>query len=319
MRFVGTQKTARGEVLVRPDGKVAPLDKMYVYPISDFVGRDLVKNPLPAGKVIAWAAGYHEIPLLGAPDAKAPVLRNLEYHRVLMLDAKPGDTSGRFWKTTVDGQEGWVDLQRGIRKFSPAPRNPEIGANERWIDIDIDQQTVALYEGDRAVYVTLTSTGREGHGTPQGIFRISDKTAYVDMMSRDDEEDEAEIYWVEAVPWTMHFAYRYALHAAWWHWGYGNKASHGCVNLSPRDAKELFERSEPALPAGWHTVYETAEDLGTTVRIRYGDRPVRDRRVSPAARWKGQWDVVGNQPKAAPKAVEGPASNPTSTPPAAGG
>ena len=100
-----------------------------------------------------------------------------------------------------------------------------------------------------------------------------------------EQAAKAEKYLVEAVPWTMHFGYRYALHAAYWHWGYGNWASHGCVNLSPRDARMLFERLHPALPDGWHTVYENADDPGSSVRIHWADIPIRDRRKPLGAKW----------------------------------
>ncbi len=313
-RFVGTRQTRKGEVLVRPDGMVVPIDRMYVYPITDFVGRDLRENPLPPGQIQGWVHGYDGAPLLAAPAEDSAVLSTLDYHTWLGLDAAPADPAGRFWKVEVNGMEGYVDLRKGVRRFNPQPRNPEIDPAERWIDIDVDQQTLALYEGDLPVYLTLISSGEPGHGTPQGIFRISDKMAWTDMMSREDAE-EAEVYWVEAVPWTMHFAFRYAIHASWWHWGYGNKASHGCVNLSPRDAKYIYDRVGPHKPPGWHTIYETAEDLGTTVRIRLGDQPVRDRRIAPEVRWKGNWGVTAAPSRPATPAGTATASGSAATAP----
>jgi len=43
--------------------------------------------------------------------------------------------------------------------------------------------------------------------------------------------------------------------------------SHGCVNLSPLDAKHLFLFGEPALPDGWHGVWSSAERPGSRIVI----------------------------------------------------
>ena len=45
-----------------------------------------------------------------------------------------------------------------------------------------------------------------------------------------------------------------ALHGAFWHSGFGLVRSHGCVNLSPADARWLFGFLSAPLPAGWHAV-----------------------------------------------------------------
>ena len=90
--------------------------------------------------------------------------------------------------------------------------------------------------------------------------------------------EAAEPYYVEDVPWTMYFWPRYALHGVFWHWGFGRIASHGCVNLAPKDARHLFATLGPQLPRGWTTMWSTEADPGTTVRIRFGDAEGPDRR-----------------------------------------
>ena len=44
----------------------------------------------------------------------------------------------------------------------------------------------------------------------------------------------------------------HALHGAYWHDKFGRPKSHGCINLSPEDARRLFFCTEPAVPPGWH-------------------------------------------------------------------
>ena len=80
-------------------------------------------------------------------------------------------------------------------------------------------------------------------------------------------------YSIEDVPWIMYFDGSYALHGAFWHANFGHPMSHGCINLSPADARELFGWTEPHLPDGWHGVFATGpaekdgQGLGTRVVI----------------------------------------------------
>ncbi|MCC6900272.1 MAG: L,D-transpeptidase [Polyangiaceae bacterium] len=46
----------------------------------------------------------------------------------------------------------------------------------------------------------------------------------------------------------------FALHAAYWHDRFGEPKSGGCVNLSVRDAKWLFDWTAPCAPETWHSV-----------------------------------------------------------------
>ncbi|HEY8942670.1 MAG TPA: L,D-transpeptidase [Polyangiaceae bacterium] len=71
------------------------------------------------------------------------------------------------------------------------------------------------------------------------------------------------------VPWIQYFAAGYALHGAYWHDVFGVPRSHGCVNLSPIDARVVFRWTDPPVPEGWHGI-NVGSDMGqgTTVVIR---------------------------------------------------
>src|SRR6185312_3014776 len=56
------------------------------------------------------------------------------------------------------------------------------------------------------------------------------------------------------VPWIQYFASGYALHGAYWHDVFGTPRSHGCVNLSPIDARAVFMWTDPPVPDGWHGI-----------------------------------------------------------------
>jgi hypothetical protein len=71
------------------------------------------------------------------------------------------------------------------------------------------------------------------------------------------------------VPWIQYFASGYALHGAYWHDVFGSPRSHGCVNLSPIDARLVFMWTDPPLPSGWHGINVGADmGQGTAVVIR---------------------------------------------------
>jgi lipoprotein-anchoring transpeptidase ErfK/SrfK len=142
--------------------------------------------------------------------------------------------------------------------------------DERWIDVDLESQTLVAYEGPRAVFATLVSTGRGGDGseeaTPRGEFRIWVKLLSTDMTNLEDQE-ASNYYAIEDVPWVMFFKDGYGLHGAFWHRSFGNRRSHGCVNLAPRDAQRLFRWASPRMPSGFRAVHPTEHDLGTRVVV----------------------------------------------------
>jgi lipoprotein-anchoring transpeptidase ErfK/SrfK len=112
------------------------------------------------------------------------------------------------------------------------------------------------YEDTSPVFVTLISPGRGGDAqkgrdpletsaTPLGRFSITGKFVTSTMIAPND-------YLHSDVPFAQNFTGPYALHSAYWHDNWGNLMSGGCINLSPIDARFMFDWTEPPAPAGWH-------------------------------------------------------------------
>lgn len=131
----------------------------------------------------------------------------------------------------------------------PRTRPARVGADDLWAHVDLEEQTMVVYRGDRPLRATLVSTGKPGTSTRPGFYRMLSKVRMSTMAG-----SVPEPYVAEAVPFVQHFYQGQALHGAWWHNGFGGVRSHGCVNLPPADARWLFEQSPPPLPEGWRGV-----------------------------------------------------------------
>ncbi len=82
-------------------------------------------------------------------------------------------------------------------------------------------------------------------------------------MDNDEVGDEFDL---RDVPYVQYFKDGYALHAAYWHDGFGTAHSHGCVNLAPLDARFLFAWTEPPVPMAWHGAMSTHGTLVSIIR-----------------------------------------------------
>jgi len=204
----------------------------------------------------AWVRGSKEHPVK-ARDAAGKVVGTIAPRTVVhVVEENDAGTLVR-----IDDAR-WVS-RTDVRATTVMAPPPDTGANERWFDIDLDQQVLVAYEGTRPVYATLVSTGKWKHETPTAITRVQSKHLAASMNS-----DKGDLYSVADVPWTMYYDGHYALHTSYWHDGFGYPLSHGCINLAPRDARVLYAWSSPDVPPGWTSVYGDEDSPGSLVRVR---------------------------------------------------
>ncbi len=263
------RKIVKGEVLLfDAQRRVVREQDVIRFRPSRFEGRDLEASPVPADKQLAWVSNWPEAASHVAASADTELAHMLGYHDELLVE--PVQVDG--WYTLEDGS--FVSA-RDLRVFTAPSTRPEgVGDGDIWVDVDLDPQVLTVMLGDAPIYATLVSSGFKSP-TPRGLFRIHKKLAVGGMSSSPGADD---FYDVQAVPHVQYFLGSFALHSAYWHDYFGRPLSHGCVNLSPKDAKHVFSLTTPTLPGGWIHGYESTEHLGTTVRIHKGDELVRDRR-----------------------------------------
>jgi hypothetical protein len=133
----------------------------------------------------------------------------------------------------------WVD-GRYIGMVTPNTTPPAGVENGRWIEVNLFEQTLAVYDQNKLVYATLIASGIDPFFTKPGLFQIQRKLVST-LMSGSFEADRSDFYYLEDVPWTMYYDHARALHGAYWRTAFGFPQSHGCVNLSPADSHWLYD------------------------------------------------------------------------------
>ena len=120
------------------------------------------------------------------------------------------------------------------------------------IIVDRSEQKLYAYDGDELFMEQVVSTGLELTPTPRGTFIVYAKTPTRYMQGPLPGVSE-QYYDLPGVPWDLYFTLQGgAIHGAYWHDSFGKRWSHGCVNLPPEKAREIYD---------W-------ADLGTTVTVR---------------------------------------------------
>ncbi len=109
----------------------------------------------------------------------------------------------------------------------------------RNIVVDLSEQRAYFYENGAVIKTTLVSTGKDGHLTDTGNFRIRWKLVSQSMGNPDTTQ--WPYYYTEDVPWVMYFNGDQALHGAYWHNDFGRRRSHGCVNFPMGVAQFAYE------------------------------------------------------------------------------
>jgi hypothetical protein len=155
-----------------------------------------------------------------------------------------------------------------------APISPQVDPNDKRIAVDLDFQTLSCFEGNTEVYFCRISSGLKNIldpltgevnnklATPVGNLLTHWKIISLNMTAGTFQSG----YSTPAVPWsTMISGEGIAIHGAFWHNAFGEKRSHGCINVTPEDAKWIFRWTTPYVSLAQTEVRVSLPDHGTIV------------------------------------------------------
>lgn len=137
------------------------------------------------------------------------------------------------------GVDEWIP-KRSIARVLPNYTPPQGVTGDRWIEINLQEQVLTVYDGGWLVFATLISSGSAPFYTQPGVFQIY-KALVNDRMSGSFEADKSDYYYLEDVPYILYYDQLRAIHGAYWNNYLGYRGSHGCVNLSVGDAHWVFD------------------------------------------------------------------------------
>ncbi|HCM37237.1 MAG: hypothetical protein UV61_C0024G0016 [Candidatus Gottesmanbacteria bacterium GW2011_GWB1_43_11] len=170
--------------------------------------------------------------------------------------------------------------QNTLSYYIPEPRKlaqvlgDTNGAAKR-IEVDLTNQHVYAFEGDKKVFDFLISSGKWGL-TPTGTFTIQYKTR--SQLMKGGTQALGTYYYLPNVPYVQFFGNSeipwskgFSFHGTYWHNNFGHPMSHGCINMRIEDAEKLYYWATPELN-GKASIKATSENPGTPVII-YGITP----------------------------------------------
>lgn len=263
---ISAQQVVDDQIWYQVDrGGWTPASAVELEQLSEFHGVRVVPGmPVPFGFVIADLLNVRAQP--GVSDDNPPV-GQLERYAVVSILGETDAHDGTWYRI---GEDRWVSA-RYVRRVAPVVRPGGIGPDERWIEVNLREQTLAAYEGSQIVYATLVSSGLSPWPTVTGLFRVWVKIKHRKMSGGSLEY--GDYYYLADVPWTMYFRGDYALHGAYWHDDFGRPKSHGCVNLSPLDSYWLFQWATPDLAPDQPLLRSSSDNPGTWVFVHAGTQP----------------------------------------------
>jgi L,D-transpeptidase catalytic domain len=247
---------------LKMDGRFVRADDLVAANGSDFEGAQLSESlELPLAYVVrngvrAWGM-----------DGAAAVKRDeLDYHSRLELTGRFRTVQGnRFW-AVKDGR--WV-RHEDVTVLRKRHEFPDFATGEqKWIDVSIVTGSAIAYEGQKPVYATLVSVGRDRQGDPKttastatGTFRVVRKQ----ITQRTLDSPDAQLH---DAPWALELESGDWLHASPSHDRFGIEHTDGNIEVSPRDGRALFFWSTPGLPVGWHGLVVEPSAETTIVHVR---------------------------------------------------
>jgi hypothetical protein len=169
------------------------------------------------------------------------------YSAKVLPDKLTRETVVQVYDRAITGNVTWYMIglgrwmeERYIRVVNAHAAAPNGVDQNRWIEVNLQQQTLTVHDNGKLVFATLIATGVAPYYTRPGLFKITEKKP-LETMTGSFESGKVDYYFLQDVPWTMYFDQKRALHGAYWRAMFGYPQSHGCVNISIGDSHWLYD------------------------------------------------------------------------------
>ncbi len=151
-----------------------------------------------------------------------------------------------------------------------------LSVSAKHVVINLTKQRACAYEGGRAVFCGNVSTGKPGHRTPTGYFRVLEKD--IDHVSSKYPEPNGGA--------KMHYMLRLTSSGIAMHLGYvpNYPASHGCIRLQNGFAQRMYRWASVGTPVriiGSPPSYVNRSSYNSTYYSARRNTPRRTIRRSP--------------------------------------
>ncbi|MEO8581370.1 MAG: L,D-transpeptidase [Patescibacteria group bacterium] len=196
--------------------------------------------------------------------------------KLLAAEVDFAHTTGQY--DTSAQTATFLDRSVNIPEQEQEVPRPVLGdtTSNKHIEVDLTNQRLYAFEGDRKVFDFLISSGKWGK-TPTGTFHIWTKFRYTKMSG--GSKALHTYYYLPNVPYVMFFSNAevpgsagFSLHGTYWHNNFGHPMSHGCVNMKTEEAEQIYYWSTPTLPEGKTSMHASVDNPGTEIII-YGEPP----------------------------------------------
>ncbi|MCA9879485.1 MAG: L,D-transpeptidase family protein [Thermomicrobiales bacterium] len=223
-----------------------------------------VRPSLPQLQVADWdlniwqGATLEETNVRNEPTTAGKILQTLDYGEPVTvsqwLKGEEVFEGADMWAKVGDGRFVYSRNVGRNAPVLPTPIPADAPTWGQWLDINLTQQLMTVYDGATPLRTIVVTTGMAGWETPPGYFTIVSRVANETMTS--GAIGAENFYRLDDVLFTQYFTdYGHALHFAWWRTKetIGRPGSHGCINMLLDDSRFIWD---------WATI-------GTPILIHY--------------------------------------------------
>ncbi|MAT43419.1 MAG: hypothetical protein CL609_13865 [Anaerolineaceae bacterium] len=220
---------------------------------------DINKNPIienlpETGKLIEITVPYTDA--IWHPKSPHIITYRLYFGTVYWVTEIVKDQKGKVWYKVPDDKwdiHYYVDAEHAhfIEPEEITPLSPNVSRENKWIEILLEEQAVIAYENERPIFFARTATGARfidgDFRTQPGNYLTNRKRPSRHMAAGDPAAPNS--YDLPGIPWICYLTESgISFHGTYWHNDYGKPRSHGCINLTPDDARWVYRWTLPIVP-----------------------------------------------------------------------